>query len=120
MPLNHFSTLASRKRNSRATTYGQTTPVMAPRPGLLAIALLILASAAAACAPRPVPGPQPDARVGRPMYQMDAEHTGRSPYVGPRHPLLLRTFDTSVVPTPDPIFGNADIQSSAAIAPDGT
>jgi outer membrane protein assembly factor BamB len=54
------------------------------------------------------------------MYQMDAQHTGRSPYVGPRQPLLLRTFNTSVVEVPDPVFGNADIQSSAAIAPDGT
>jgi large repetitive protein len=58
--------------------------------------------------------------VGRPMYQMDAQHTGRSPYTGPRHPVLLRTFNTSVVPVPDPVFGNSDIQSSAAIAPDGT
>jgi outer membrane protein assembly factor BamB len=54
------------------------------------------------------------------MYQMDAQHTGRSPYIGPRQPLLLRTFNTSIVDVPDPIFGNADIQSSAAIAPDGT
>ena len=54
------------------------------------------------------------------MYQMDAQHTGRSPYIGPRQPLLLRTFNTSVVPAPDPVFGNADIQSSAAVAPDGT
>lgn len=51
---------------------------------------------------------------------MDAEHTGRSPYVGPRKLLLLRTFNASVVPTPDPVFGSADIQSSAAIGPDGT
>ena len=58
--------------------------------------------------------------VGRPMYQMDAHHTGRSPYIGPRQPLLLRTFNTSVVEIPDPVFGNSDIQSSAAIAPDGT
>jgi outer membrane protein assembly factor BamB len=54
------------------------------------------------------------------MYQMDASHSGRSPYVGPRQPLLLRTFNTSVVPTPDPVFGSSDIQSSAAIGPDGT
>ena len=54
------------------------------------------------------------------MYQVDAQHTGRSPYTGPRQPLLLRTFNTSVVPVPDPVFGTADIQSSAAIAPDGT
>jgi outer membrane protein assembly factor BamB len=58
--------------------------------------------------------------IGRPMYQMDAQHTGRSPYIGPRQPLLLRTFNTSFVEIPDPAFGNSDIQSSAAIAPDGT
>lgn len=62
-------------------------------------------------------GPLP---VGRPMYQMDAQHSGRSPYIGPRQPLLLRTFNTSFVEIPDPVFGNPDIQSSAAIAPDGT
>ena len=54
------------------------------------------------------------------MYQMDAQHTGRSPYIGPRRPVLLRTFNTSVLDTPDPVFGSSDIQSSAAIAPDGT
>jgi outer membrane protein assembly factor BamB len=54
------------------------------------------------------------------MYQMDAQHTGRSPYVGPRQPLLLRTFDTSVVDVPDPVVDTSDIQSSAAIGPDGT
>src|SRR5215208_5218163 len=58
--------------------------------------------------------------IGRPMYQMDAQHTGRSPHIGPRQPILLRTFHTSIVELPDPVFGNADIQSSAAIAPDGT
>jgi outer membrane protein assembly factor BamB len=86
----------------------------------LAVGALLFA--VVACAPRPAPvetplGPSP---IGRPMYQMDAAHSGRSPYIGPRHPLLLRTFDTSVVPTPDPIFGTSDIQSSAAIGPDGT
>ena len=54
------------------------------------------------------------------MYQMDAQHSGRSPYIGPRQPLLLRTFNTSFVEIPDPVFGNSDIQSSAAIAPDST
>ena len=62
-------------------------------------------------------GPLP---IGRPMYQMDAQHSGRSPYIGPRQPILLRTFDAARVDVPDPIFGNSDIQSSAAIAPDGT
>jgi outer membrane protein assembly factor BamB len=58
--------------------------------------------------------------IGRPMYQMDAQHSGRSTHIGPRNVMLLRTFNTSRVEVPDPVFGTADIQSSAAIAPDGT
>jgi outer membrane protein assembly factor BamB len=58
--------------------------------------------------------------IGRPMYQVDAQHTGRSPHTGPREVILLRTFNASQVEVPDPVFGNADIQSSAAIGPDGT
>jgi large repetitive protein len=54
------------------------------------------------------------------MYQVDAQHTGRSPHTGPRSMILLRTFQTARVDVPDPTFGNYDIQSSAAIAPDGT
>jgi outer membrane protein assembly factor BamB len=54
------------------------------------------------------------------MYQMDAQHTGRSPYIGPREPVLLRTFNTFEVAVPDPVFGTSDIQSSAAIGVDGT
>lgn len=54
------------------------------------------------------------------MYQVDAQHTGRSPHTGPRQPILLRTFNTSRIEVPDPVFGSADIQSSAAIGPDGT
>ena len=54
------------------------------------------------------------------MYQMDAQHTGRSPHSGPRQVRLLSTFDTSEVEVPDPVFGTSDIQSSAAIGPDGT
>ncbi len=54
------------------------------------------------------------------MYQMDAQHTGRSPHTGPRQVSLLRTFDTSQVEVSDPVFGTSDIQSSAAIGADGT
>jgi outer membrane protein assembly factor BamB len=54
------------------------------------------------------------------MYQMDAQHSGRSPHVGPRNVMLLRTFNTSRIDVADPTFGSSDIQSSAAIAPDGT
>jgi len=55
------------------------------------------------------------------MYQMDAQHSGRSPHAGPRQVRLLRTFDTSRPElTPDPGGPARDIQSSAAIGPDGT
>ena len=43
--------------------------------------------------------------IGRPMYQMDAQHTGRSPHIGPRQLMLLRTFNTRAIDVPDPIFG---------------
>jgi outer membrane protein assembly factor BamB len=87
---------------------------------LVTLGLLLVSTG---CINRPLPdqslnfAPLP---IGRPMYQMDAQHSGRSPYIGPRQPILLRTFNTSRVEVPDPIFGNSDIQSSAAIAPDGT
>jgi outer membrane protein assembly factor BamB len=58
--------------------------------------------------------------IGRPMYQVDPQHTGRSPHSGPVQLDLLRTFESSYVPVPDPATNNFDIQSSAAIAPDGT
>ncbi len=87
------------------------------------MALGVLAVLTAACAGRsgvdstlnlsPLP-------IGRPMYQMDAQHSGRSPHIGPRDVMLLRTFNTSRVEVPDPVFGTSDIQSSAAIGPDGT
>jgi large repetitive protein len=58
--------------------------------------------------------------VGRPMYQMDAQHTGRSPHVGPQQLLLQRTFNTSLVDLEEDLFPRVDIQSSAAIDADGT
>jgi len=57
---------------------------------------------------------------GKPMYQMDAQHTGRSPYAGPRQVTLARSFDFGSVETPNPGNPSRDIQSSAAIGPDGT
>jgi outer membrane protein assembly factor BamB len=69
--------------------------------------------------PAAAPGAQ-GAGIGKPMFQMDAQHTGRSPYAGPRKAVLLRTFDTIKVETPNPGFSRPEIQSSAAIGPDGT
>lgn len=60
--------------------------------------------------------------VGRPMYQMDAQHTGRSPHAGPRRARLLARFDLASpeLHVADPATSAMDVQSSAAIGPDGT
>ena len=65
------------------------------------------------------PGSAP---AGRPMYQMNAQHTGRSDVAGPRTARLLRGFDTTQpgVETVEPGDPRPEIQSSAAIGPDGT
>jgi outer membrane protein assembly factor BamB len=56
------------------------------------------------------------------MYQQDAQHTGRSPYAGPRQATLLRRFDTALPQNlpPEPATPRADFQSSSAIGADGT
>jgi outer membrane protein assembly factor BamB len=54
------------------------------------------------------------------MYQMDPQHTGRSPYAGPRRPQLLRTFDLNGLETREPGDPRPNIESSAAIGADGT
>jgi outer membrane protein assembly factor BamB len=56
------------------------------------------------------------------MYQYDAQHTGRSPYPGPRQANVLRRFDTSTPDNmpPDVAIPRDDFQSSSAIGPDGT
>lgn len=52
------------------------------------------------------------------MFQMNAQHAGISPYAGPRAPVLLRTYQ---IPAPtEPTHPPVDVQSEAAIAPDGT
>jgi outer membrane protein assembly factor BamB len=56
------------------------------------------------------------------MYQQDAQHTGRSPFAGPRQVSLRRRFDTAQpanVP-PDAVTPRADFQSSSVIGLDGT
>jgi|GEM_PF-1810100 len=60
------------------------------------------------------------ARPQKPMYQMDPQHTGRSPYAGPRKATLLRTFDTGSITTPEPVGSTRDIQSSLVVGADGT
>ena len=56
------------------------------------------------------------------MYQQDAQHSGRSPFAGPRQAMLLRRFDAALPQNmpPDPFTPRADYQSSSVIGPDGT
>src|SRR6266568_3942575 len=64
--------------------------------------------------------PVPRRAVGRPMYQMDAQHTGRSPNRGPRWARVVSTFETSNYAVRDGTTSKPDIQSSAAVGSDGT
>jgi outer membrane protein assembly factor BamB len=118
---NRISTVLRNERNVPATVCRDTARVLSPRLGLVALGVLAISTG---CLSSRLPADQQvdfaPLAIGRAMYQMDARHTGRSPHIGPRQPILLRSFDASQVDLPDPIFGNADIQSSAAIAPDGT
>jgi outer membrane protein assembly factor BamB len=59
---------------------------------------------------------------GKPMYQMDPQHTGRSPYGGPRRAVLARSVDASqpdFLPPENPA-SRTDFQSGPVVAPDGT
>lgn len=55
------------------------------------------------------------------MYQMDARHSGRSPFLGPRQAVLLRGYDTAnpALDTPEPGAGQPDVQGSTAIGREG-
>ena len=55
------------------------------------------------------------ANGGKPMFQDNPQHTGVSPYAGPKSARVLGSFDTRQPGDP-----RADIQSAPAIAPDGT
>jgi outer membrane protein assembly factor BamB len=56
------------------------------------------------------------------MYQMDPQHTGRSPHAGPRRLTLLRSFnagDPSLRPA-DTLIPSFDVQSATIVGSDGT
>ena len=79
-------------------------------------------SAAVAASASPSPAVAAGAVVGKPMYQIDAQHTGRSPHTGPQGLAIKRTFNTNQpdLRPPDALGPGPDIQSSTAIGPDGT
>jgi outer membrane protein assembly factor BamB len=61
--------------------------------------------------------------AGKPMYQMDALHTGRTPHTGPRRLALLRSIGLTAPelrPPDAPPVTTGDIQSSTVVGPDGT
>ena len=51
-------------------------------------------------------------RAGKPQYQMDPLHSGRSPYAGPRQMTLLRRFDTAANRPDDALLPRFNGESS--------
>jgi outer membrane protein assembly factor BamB len=54
------------------------------------------------------------------MYQMDAQHTGRSPHAGPGRLSLVRSINLTPLRAQDTLLPIPDIQSSTVVGPDGT
>jgi len=90
-----------------------TPPVANIEPAANRAPVANVAPAAAVNAPAPAP-------AQRAMYQMNAQHTGVSPFIGPLKPKLLRSFDSGAMTVQAPGDPRTEIQSSAAIASDGT
>jgi outer membrane protein assembly factor BamB len=92
------------------------------------VAPVTSASPAAVSSPSPVaaraatPAQSNPSVVAKPMYQMDPQHTGRSPFNGPRRLARLRTFDTNQADLrpADVLVPTLDIQSSTVVGSDGT
>ena len=101
-----------------------TVPPAAASPAASPAAPSASPAVVAAASPSPAqPALAPGAIAGKPQYQMDALHTGRSPHAGPRRLTLLRsiTLTAPELRPPDaPPITTPDIQSSTAVGPDGT
>jgi putative pyrroloquinoline-quinone binding quinoprotein/putative pyrroloquinoline-quinone-binding quinoprotein len=65
------------------------------------------------------PGATPAPVKGKPQLQADAQHTGRSPYAGPRSLKLLGSYQTTV-PSAPASSNRPDDQSDHVVGPDGT
>jgi len=81
--------------------------------------------------PPPPPPPPPSATAPWPMFQHDAQRSGRSPYVGPQGPNVKWTFQDSSIPFWEPVVAadgtiyvgggyTGDIGGFYAINPDGS
>ncbi len=85
------------------------------------------AAGAAALTNAPVSGDVGAAAAANPtsqsMFQVNAQHTGRSPYAGPRSAVLLRSFEMAlptVTATGAAGQPTAQVQSSSVVGSDGT
>src|SRR5205823_564422 len=78
-------------------------------------------SAGVVASASPSPAVAAGSVVGKPMYQMDAQHTGRSPHTGPHRLAIARTFNTNQpdLRPADALGPGPALQSSTAIGPDG-
>jgi outer membrane protein assembly factor BamB len=99
-----------------AATVAAAAPVVAAS----AAPTAVVAPEVSAPAANPPAIPRMAPPAGRAMYQVDPQHTGRSPHAGPRQAQLLRAFESAKFETPEPGDPRPEIQSSAAIGPDGT
>src|SRR5918911_2646720 len=85
------------------------SPVAQPPPSVA-----LSPSAGVVASASPSPAVAAGGVVGKPMYQMDAQHTGRSPHAGPRRLGLVRSLnlaDPSIRAT-DTLVPSTDVQSS--------
>ena len=112
-----LTALAACQRAEIITQAALPTPESTSPPPPTVTPTLEPASAIPSSTPEPIPTPQTvPAVVGRPMYQMDPQHTGRSPHVGPRERQPAPHIRDRQLPGPDNRTpSGADIQSSAAI-----
>jgi outer membrane protein assembly factor BamB len=106
-----------------ASVGAATVPPVAASPAASPAAGAKPSASPAVAAASPVPAAAAGGIAGKPQYQMDALHTGRSPHTGPRRLTLLRSINLSAPqlrpPDAAPIT-TVDIQSSTATGPDGT
>src|SRR5579864_359642 len=91
------------------------SPVPVPSPAAVSSPVTAASHVAAAA-------PGAGGRPAKQMYQQDAQHSGRSPFAGPRQGNVLRRYDTSTPDNlpPDAIIPRDDFQSSGVVGADGT
>jgi outer membrane protein assembly factor BamB len=101
---------------------GSPSPAAAASPVAKPAASVAPSPSAAVASASPSPAVAAGGIAGKPMYQMDPQHTGRSPYRGAQQIGIKRTFNTNQpdLRPSDALGPGPDIQSSTAVGPDGT